>query len=104
MQTPTVTARELTDLAAECHYSDEGGIDADGHDLGSVDSLIEYKNALEDRAHREGDVLDRIAAIMAERSWSVGLLEDIAAILADVRDEPSSAEARAALGGRYYHH
>lgn len=44
-QDPT---RIIEELQAACHYSEEGGNDAEGNDLGSVDALIDYKNALED--------------------------------------------------------
>lgn len=38
----------LDELRQQCHYSPEGGVDDEGYDLGSVDSLIAYKDALED--------------------------------------------------------
>lgn len=38
----------LAELRATCHYSEDGGTDAEGYDLGSVDSLVGYKDALED--------------------------------------------------------
>jgi hypothetical protein len=41
--------QEIRELRESCAYSDEGGFDAEGNDLGSVDALIEYKNALEER-------------------------------------------------------
>lgn len=40
--------KAIEDMKRECHYSDEGGFDDEGNDLGSVDALIDYKNALED--------------------------------------------------------
>lgn len=40
---------DVDSLKAECHYSEDGGFDGAGNDLGSVDALIEYKNAVEDR-------------------------------------------------------
>src|SRR3954469_13564721 len=46
--TITQADHDLDELRRECNYSDEGGFDEEGNDLGSVDALIEYKNALED--------------------------------------------------------
>ncbi len=61
-------------LAAECYYSDEGGIDDEGNDLGSVDSLIEYKNALEDTL---GSILRelRTAHLLAEGKGDQGAFD-----------------------------
>lgn len=59
---------ELEDLARECAYSDEGGFDAEGNDRGSVDALIEYKNALEERfTAARNELLDMHKMLYPER-------------------------------------
>lgn len=69
--------------------------DADG----SVDDLIAYKDALEDAYAADARALDRINVILSEPSWSVGMLEDFAAIVADTGREPVPREQR-----NYVHH
>ena len=36
----------IAELQQECQYSEDGGSDDDGNDLGSVDSLIAYNQGL----------------------------------------------------------
>jgi hypothetical protein len=38
----------IEEMKAACCYSEDGGVDAEGNDLSSVDALIDYKNALEE--------------------------------------------------------
>lgn len=51
-----------------------------------------------DQARAESDAVQRITNLMAEPSWSVGMLEDIAAIVgkAGLKPDPNRPE--------YYHH
>jgi hypothetical protein len=94
--TATPTERELDELGRDCEYSCEGE-DAGYPVDDSVDGLIAYKDALEDRAYREGAVLDRINAWLSEREWASGpaLLEDICAQIRTVRPEQTKAEREA---------
>ena len=59
----TASQTYLENLRDECSYSDEGGFTEDGRDLGSVDALIDYKNALEDAF---SGLLDKLAAITSD--------------------------------------
>lgn len=58
---------DVDELKAECSYHEDGGHDAEGNDLGSVDALIDYKNALEDRVR----TLSIDAARLAELALSL---------------------------------
>lgn len=86
-------------LQREAHYSEDGGFDAEGNDLGSVDALIDYKNALE----------DALAAHMRQAARAIPVSELAAAIgLPDADEEgilPGSAADQCAavyeLLGRY---
>lgn len=99
----TQTQRELEELARNCEYSEDYPLPEWASD--SVDALIEYKNCLEDRAAAEGNTLDRIAAILAEPEWSVGMMEDIAALVVKHRSLDTSVREREhVLGGPYTHH
>lgn len=57
----------LMQLRALCEYSDGD----DGEETG-VDSLIEYKNSLEDSWSLDAYALDKIAAVLADDTWPGG--------------------------------
>lgn len=97
------TNQEIEELKRDCAYHEQPD-EADFEVDDSVDALINYKDALEDRAYAEGAVLDRINAILSAPNWSVGMLEDICTQVRKIRPELDTEGQREILGGSYIRH
>ncbi len=106
---------DLDAIKAECCYSEDGGLDDEGNNLGSVDALIAYKDALEDRLAGDDGLAEQLEGMLwPERfppgherhdpdhvywsgdpepnecfEWSAGTIESVAATVEqalDIRD------------------
>lgn len=84
----TYTQRMIRDIGVACDYHEDRE--------GSVDNLIDYKNAVEEALAYHGDFLDRINAILSAPTWSVGMLEDICELIRE--------SGRPEIASDYIHH